>query len=451
VPAAVSPAQSNRHRTAAGPSHRRAQPLLVPMVQKKYAPAEGTPTHTRRMSLMSETLARGALTGTAFPPVATCPDFPLAAFFYLDQVPSDAELTHTMRKIADFARLKSRVVPDTSRKKHNYVWEEVVDIEQTLMQHVTRTEVGSETELREAMDNLLVAPLETTRPLWDVCVLTLKADAPWTPSKGGPKKKPPIVCVRVSHAVGDGLSLVNVMNHLTDGESGVLEFKRRVPTRTNCVMSYMTNPVKILDLFVWLFNCVYAVLAAIATPVGKRDSHTAFYDAKEVVAFSGNRKMITCDGFLLSDLREIKNKFTCTINDVVCACLAGALRRYDETIAARNTASQKKSNFSKNPYTRAAIAVPFVDGRPKDPAFLCNNWTFVSLVLASGPSLTIVERLRLTKVRPWGFPESRLPVYCSVWSTVGKYYPLRLPFPIPHTHHDRLTLSFLHLRSGATS
>jgi hypothetical protein len=25
-------------------------------------------------------------------------------------------------------------------------------------------------------------------------------------------------------------------------------------------------------------------------------------------------------------------------------------------------------------------------------------------------------------------------VYCSVWSTVGKYYPLRVLFTIPHTH-----------------
>ena len=31
----------------------------------------------RRMSLVTETLARAAMTGTAFPPFAKCPDFPL--------------------------------------------------------------------------------------------------------------------------------------------------------------------------------------------------------------------------------------------------------------------------------------------------------------------------------------------------------------------------------------
>jgi hypothetical protein len=40
------------------------------------------------------------------------------------------------------------------------------------------------------------------------------------------------------------------------------------------------------------------------------------------------------------------------------------------------------------------------------------------------------------------FNTFRLPDYCSVWSTVGKYYPFRLPFPIPQTRYERLTLSF---------
>ena len=53
----------------------------------KYAPAEGAPKHQRRMSLVTEALARGVVEGTAFPPAAKCPDFPLATFFYLDAAP----------------------------------------------------------------------------------------------------------------------------------------------------------------------------------------------------------------------------------------------------------------------------------------------------------------------------------------------------------------------------
>ena len=124
----------------------------------KYTPAEGAPKHQRRMSLVTETLARGVMEGTAFPPSAKCPDFPLVTFFYLDAAPSDEDLLVTMRKIVAFDRLKSKVVG--AEKKHQYRWEEIPDMEKTLMSHVTRKEVASEAELRAEMDAALVAPLE---------------------------------------------------------------------------------------------------------------------------------------------------------------------------------------------------------------------------------------------------------------------------------------------------
>ena len=359
----------------------------------KYIPTEGAPKHRRRMSLVTEQLARGVVEGSAFPPAAKCPDFPLATFFYLDAAPSDEDLLVTMRKIVEFDRLKSKVV-DT-KKKHHYQWEEIPDIEKTLMSHVTRKEVASEAELRAEMDTALIAPLDVEKPLWDVIVLTLKPGATWTPSKGGPVAPPPVVCVRVSHAVGDGLSLVNVLTRLTDGDASLLDFKRRPSGggKTSAIQ-YLTSPSKLWALLVWLFNCVVAVLSAIATPVGRRDSHTAFYDAKAPVTYSGKRRMITCEGFKLADLRAAKQKFGCTVNDVVCACLAGALHAYDR----EKNAAARSGGTRAAPLTRAAIAVPFLKGRPTDEAHLCNRWTFISLPLATGAK-TIVERLRVTKRR----------------------------------------------------
>ena len=359
----------------------------------KYIPTEGAPKHRRRMSLVTEQLARGVVEGSAFPPAAKCPDFPLATFFYLDAAPSDEDLLVTMRKIVEFDRLKSKVV-DT-KKKHHYQWEEIPDIEKTLMSHVTRKEVASEAELRAEMDAALVAPLDVRKPLWDVTVLTLRQGAAWTPSKGGPVAPPPVVCVRVSHAVGDGLSLVNVLTRLVDGEASLLDFKRRSSASGGTsVAQVLTSPHKLWALLAWLFHCVVAVLSAIATPVGRRDSHTAFYDAKTPVAYSGKRRMITCEGFKLADLRAAKRNFGCTVNDVVCACLAGALHAYDR----EKNAAARSGGTSAAPLTRAAVAVPFLAGRPDDEAGLCNRWTFVSLPLATGAK-TVVERLRVTKRR----------------------------------------------------
>ena len=106
------------------------------------------------MSLVTETLARAAMTGTAFPPSAKCPDFPLANFFFVEKAPSDADLRATMKKIVAFDRLRSKVVQ--TKKGGKYAWSEVADVEDHLMKHVTREEVDGEGELRKLMDALLV-------------------------------------------------------------------------------------------------------------------------------------------------------------------------------------------------------------------------------------------------------------------------------------------------------
>ena len=161
-------------------------------------------TRERRMSLVTETLARAAVTGTAFPPKAKCPDFPLATFFYMDAAPSDEDLMDTMRRIVSFDRLRSKVV--STGKKGRFQWSEMDNAEERLMDHVSRREVSSESKLRDAMDQLLLTPLDVDKPLWDITVLTLCDGATWNPSPGGPDRKPPVVCVRVSHAIGDGIS-----------------------------------------------------------------------------------------------------------------------------------------------------------------------------------------------------------------------------------------------------
>ena len=109
--------------------------------------------------------------------------------------------------------------------------------------------------------------------------------------------------------------------------------------------------------------------------------------------------MVTCEGFKLADLKVAKQKFGCTVNDVVCACLAGALHAYDrEKNENAKSASGADLKRGRRPVTRAAVAVPFLEGRPKDDTHLCNRWTFISLPLATGAG-TIVERLRVTKRR----------------------------------------------------
>ena len=141
---------------------------------------------------------------------------------------------------------------------------EMDNAEERLMDHVSRREVSSESKLRDAMDRLLLTPLDVDKPLWDITVLTLCDGATWNPSPGGPDRKPPVVCVRVSHAIGDGISLVSILNRMCGGDVETVDFKRRANTSYS-LSACVSNPMKILYFFVWVFNCIYAVITAVGT------------------------------------------------------------------------------------------------------------------------------------------------------------------------------------------
>merc|ERR1719409_1658705 len=94
-----------------------------------------------------------------------------------------------MRKIVSFDRLRSRVASFFGRKGQ-YMWAETPVDPDELMEHVSRREVGSEAEMRAAMDALIVDPLDVSRPLWDITVLTLSPGASWAPSPGCPPRPP---------------------------------------------------------------------------------------------------------------------------------------------------------------------------------------------------------------------------------------------------------------------
>jgi hypothetical protein len=139
-----------------------------------------------------------------------------------------------------------------------------------------------------------------------------------------------MVCVRLSHTIGDGISLVNVLNEACVSEDGspvrTVNFTRR-PNPKVWDWSTLYNPINILtqlaNLLWYILKCIYAVLRALVTPFGPHDTKTAFCDTKSKVVYSGKRTMVTCPSFKLADIREIKTQMGCTVNDVVCACLAG--------------------------------------------------------------------------------------------------------------------------------
>lgn len=381
------------------------------------APAEG---RVRRMSLVSECLARGAVKGTCFPASAKCREWPLTTFFFLDKAPTDKELEETMKTLMTIERFRSKVM---TVGKDNYAWS-VLDVsEVNVKEHVTRKEIGSEAELRVEMDRLVDSPLvgNGARPLWDLTVLTLKKGAKWTPSPGGPQRQPPVVCVRISHAIGDGLALVGVLNQVCTGVDGspvkVVDFQRR-PVPSPFSLSSFTPFSTIIQLFTlvrYILRCIFDVLKAISVPVGPHDTTTAFCDKSKKVAYSGRRSIVTSPSYPLADFKEIKTRMGCTVNDVVVTCLAGAIQKYN--------VHHGDPTAKKSPRVRAALPAIYdtnrADGR------LRNAWTFVSIPLPMGP-MDVRDRLKEVKKRC-----DRMKSSPEIWATtmLNKFANALLGFP----------------------
>mmetsp|Transcript_6552 Transcript_6552/g.16760 ORF Transcript_6552/g.16760 Transcript_6552/m.16760 type:complete len:310 (+) Transcript_6552:1-930(+) len=180
------------------------------------------------------------------------------------------------------------------------------------------------------------------------------------------------------------------------GPVQTMDFKRRP------AQPYVAGPSLLLGLnflgrlgqffalVTYICQCAFAVVKAVATPFGPHDSKTAINDtSKRPIVYTGKRRLIVCPDFALADLKEVKIRMGCTVNDVVFACLAGAIQRY---LQHREDPAAKRT-----PLIRAAMPYSFPN-RPTNPDCLTNSWTFVSLALPMGP-MPIERRLREAQLR----------------------------------------------------
>ena len=247
--------------------------------------------------------------------------------------------------------------------------------------HVTRRDdVKSKEELETIKKELLVKPLQTDVPLFDVCVMS---------SKNGSIK--PVLAIRFSHGITDGVHAVKVLEHIACGLDGepvkMVHWKR---SKKKCEVEKNVFSM-ILDILyaIWVFMVGFC--RGVFTALGPADSKTVIRD--EPVKWSGKREITTSTPIPLEELKAVRAAFKCTINDVVVSCIAGAVQRYMEA---------RECTFTKKPSTKVRAIIPFatipkkeMENMKKDPYTLTNMFTFVSLRLSMGPC-SATERLKRT-------------------------------------------------------
>ena len=334
-----------------------------------------TPTSRgeRTMNTLTETLARATLRGPggAFPAKAGCPDFPLVSSFYLDEAPSDADVKDFIEKLKEFPEARSVAVPANAKSKktlRRIKWEVTEDL--NAMKRIKRVEVDSVAELKALSDEATLTPFALDAPLWDAIVVTRKsAGTPWDGDAEG-YPEPPVVLVRMSHAVGDGIALVDVLKKvstsLDGGNMRLLDFQRRKRAARSVLAT-------VWAFITFIFVCIYGTLKALLTAMGPYDSKTAFKGVQSPFTFSGKRTVVVCPPVPMEDIKAVKDASGCTVNDVVVAALAGAIQGYLSKVGDKSA--------SKKPFIRAACPYAFPD---RVVGALTNSWTFISLTFPMG-------------------------------------------------------------------
>ena len=286
-------------------------------------------------------------------------------------------------------RFRQRVAAKRGAFRTRYYWQS--DPEFDLRAHVGRIVLpspGDTKTLNDTVARLLTAPLDMNRPPWTITLIE---------GYGGGS----VFFGRIHHCIGDGAALVRVLLGLTDAsaegegpipapvagpppDGNALPPAPRVAARPGAEImpegrKREGRPARLLSLaarggqLVGKFIAVLFKLALMTT-----DDKTAFKGEVGV-----GKAVAWSEGISLDDVKFVKNTMGATVNDVLVAAMAGALRRYVET-------------RGDNPEGKEIRAMVPVDIRAPDDTKLTNRFALVYLPLPIGIA-DPVDRLFATK------------------------------------------------------
>jgi len=215
-------------------------------------------------------------------------------------------------RLLRFSRFTQRVVS----KRSSACWQ--TDPEFDLNNHILCAELNdpaSEEALRVLAGELMNQPLARQRPLW--CIH-------FVPDfQGGCA-----LIVRIHHCIADGMALVQVLLSLTDNcvDPATAKLCTDKPTMAAGSRSQSSAHGAKWSLAHWrleLGKILSAVGELVRVSFAPADSGTPLKGER-----SGVKQVAWAQPFALADVKRIAGRTGTTVNDVLVAALAGALRQY---------------------------------------------------------------------------------------------------------------------------
>jgi diacylglycerol O-acyltransferase len=210
---------------------------------------------------------------------------------------------------------------------HHPVWIEDPDFD--IDYHVRRILLpppGDRSQLDEAIADIASVPLDRRRPLWRMHVFEGLEDGRMA------------VLVKIHHAVADGMAsaalLANVMTEVNDNAAVPVDTWRPEPIPTRRVLltdAFLDHLAQLRDLPALVRRTVGNVRrllrhrrhSGVRTPVPMLSTpRTSFNHALTP------RRSFATDSLAASDVQQVRKMFNVSVNDVLLAVVAGALRRY---------------------------------------------------------------------------------------------------------------------------
>ena len=296
---------------------------------------------SRSLSLYDRAMADGGMTQMSGTPSVIC------AGLYFRELPSMAAIEQLVREgLLSFDSLSSRPVRG--------VWEACGPFE--LEKHVLRHDAADEEDLLAFAEAKMSEPLlnRDAGPWWEM----------WACTTRDPGSRS-MLYFRVEHACADGMAILQVLSRIATTLEGAplppAVFRRAEP--------------KGVSWFGWLCNGLRSAFKYANLPLGSFDTACPFRPTPpcELLRF-GERRLVVVPPHSLGMIKRIKNALggSTTVNDVVYAAFAGAVRRYCEE---RDDAWSRKASSA---HLRALVPLAFP--RSIDTP-LTNDWTFVSTEL----------------------------------------------------------------------
>lgn len=289
-------------------------------------------------------------------------------------------------------------------------------VDPDINKHIILATVANEEEMKQYIEKCVASPLPTNQPYWCVHrVETLSGIS--------------CVIVRIHHVIGDGISLVGVIDKIFRDEK----------LQKLSMDAGMRVPKDGMPLLTKIFKTVKSFASVLLLGVSPYDSDIAFTSPnKSELKMTPFRKTLYFPTVQLSFVKALKNAAGVTVNDILMSATAGAIRKYSE---------YRGNDFSNPKKIHNRLLVPIALFRSqetmKNPSNALNNkFTFLSVDMHLNAS-DAMERVKACSKEMTAFKSSPQ-AFVQIWfqQSFLSHLPMDLQRKFAHDVFSRHSLIF---------